>query len=365
MLNKIRAWIKLTSASGISSARAIRIVHELGDPQSWIDDKDSPLVEFSFVSEQMLSSLTALNDPPNWQEIASLIEQHNIRFVTFFDAEYPEILKLIPDPPAWLFYQGELRQNDFIKSLAVVGTRKPSSYAKVQCHKITGELVQQQMVIVSGLAYGIDAIAHRAAINRGGRTIAVMGTGVEQIYPPEHRQLAEEIRQNGALISEYLPGSKASVWNFPTRNRIISGLSHGTWVVEGGLKSGSLITAKYAQKQKRPVFALPGDISRITSAGSNQLLKDGAFAVLQSTDIMDVLGISASNVAPAGEALICLNDLERKVYQILVNQAEDVQFDKLLVLSKLKVGELSTIILSLELKGFAGKAPGNRIHPIK
>ncbi|MCF7912983.1 MAG: DNA-processing protein DprA [Candidatus Cloacimonetes bacterium] len=365
MLDKIRSWIKLTSASGISSARAIKIVNELGEPRLWIDDKDSPLAEFTFVSAEMLQSLTTMDDPPNWQETARLIQQYDLRFVTFFDAEYPEILKLIPDPPVWLFYQGELRQSDYIKSLAVVGTRKPSSYAKVQCHKIVSELVQQQMVIVSGLAYGIDALAHRTALSQGGRTIAVMGTGVEQIYPPEHRQLAEEIRQNGALISEYLPGSKACVWNFPNRNRIISGLSQGTWVVEGGLKSGSLITAKYAQKQKRPVFALPADISRDTSAGSNQLIKEGAFPVLQSRDIMDVLGISGSDISDSGDALQKLNELERKVYQILVNQPEDVQFDKLLVLSKLKVGELSTIILSLELKGFAAKSPGNRLHPIR
>jgi len=365
MLNKIRAWIKLTSLNGISSARAIRIVKALGDPQLWIDDSDSPLAEFTFVSDNMLESLQMITDPPDWSKIAGLIEQHELKFITFFDEEYPFILKNIPDPPAWLFYLGNLQESDFNRSLAVVGTRKPSSYAMTQCKKITGELAQQQMVIVSGMAYGIDAIAHRAALENGSRTIAVMGTGIEQIYPPRHRELADEIRQNGALISEYLPGSVANVWNFPNRNRIISGLSQATWVVEGGMKSGSLITARYAQNHNRPVFALPADINRETSAGSNHLIREGAFPVLQSSDILEVMGISKTNLSDNKIKMDSLNDLEKKIYQILVSQSEDVQFDQLLVLSKLKISELSTIILSLELKGFAGKAPGNRIYAIK
>ena len=230
---------------------------------------------------------------------------------------------------------------------------------------MTEELVQQQVTIVSGLAFGIDAVAHKAAIKGGGRTIAVLGTGLEQVYPPAHRQLAEEIRHNGALISEYLPGSKVNVWNFPSRNRIISGLSQGTWVVEGGLKSGSLITAKYAKEQQRPFFTLPADISRESALGANQLLREGAFAVLKSGDILEVLGISPSECSGQRVNTEELNEFEKKVYQILVSQGEETDYDKLVVLSKLSVGELSAIVLSLELKGFARKASGNRIYPIK
>ena len=365
MLNKIRAWIKLTSINGISSARAIKIVKALNDPQLWIDESDSPLVELTFVSDNMLESLHQMSDPPQWSNIADLIEQHELKFVTFFDDDYPFILKTIPDPPVWLFYQGNLQENDFTKSLAVVGTRKPSSYAIAQCKKITGELARQQLVIVSGLAYGIDAVAHRAALDNGSRTIAVMGTGAEQIYPPQHRQLAEDIKENGVLISEYLPGSVPNVWNFPNRNRIISGLSQATWVVEGGLKSGSLITARYAQNHNRPVFALPADINRETSEGSNHLIREGAFPVLESRDILQVMGISESNLPGNLPRMESLNDLEKKIYQILLSQSEEVQFDHLLVISKLKISELSTIILSLELKGFAEKAPGNNFFAIK
>ncbi|MDP8219842.1 MAG: DNA-processing protein DprA [Candidatus Stygibacter frigidus] len=365
MLNKIRAWIKLTSINGISSTRAIKIVKALPELQNWIDDHDSPLSEFSFVSKQMLDSLQQMADPPQWSKIAGLIEQYELKFVTFFDDEYPFILKTIPDPPAWLFYQGNLQESDFTRSLAIVGTRKPSSYAITQCKKITGELARQQMVIVSGMAYGIDAVAHRAALDNGSRTIAVMGTGIEQVYPPEHRELAEDIKRKGALISQYIPGSIANIWNFPNRNRIISGLSQATWVVEGGLKSGSLITARYAQDHNRPVFALPADITRETSEGSNHLIREGAFPVLESSDILQVMGISKSNLADSSLKMDSLNDLEKKIYQILLSQSEEVQFDQLLVISKLKISELSTIILSLELKGFAEKAPGNRIFAIK
>ncbi len=365
MLKKIRAWIKLTSAPGISSGKAIRAVRELGSPEEYLDRIDTPLSDLSFISATALEFLGKPDDPPDWGNIAGLIEKHEIKFVSIIDKGYPFILKTIPDPPAWLFYLGELKESDFVRSLAVVGTRNPSMYGITQCNKITEELVQQQIVIVSGLAFGIDSVAHNAALRSGGRTIAVLGTGIEQIYPPEHRELSGEIKQKGVLVSEYLPGSKINVWNFPSRNRIISGLSQGTWVVEGGLKSGSLITAKYAREQQRPVFTLPGDINRKSALGANHLLQEGAFAVLKSSDILNVLGISLSESPGQSLKIEELNEFEKKVYQILLSQGEETDYDKLLILSKLTVGELSTIVLSLELKGYAKKAAGNRIYPIK
>lgn len=365
MLTRIRAWVKLLAAPGISKQKAIKIVKNLGEPETYIETNSTPLSEISFVSEQALKFLQSRNEPDGWENAAALIEKHQISFCTILDESYPFLLKNIPDPPLFLFYRGSLDNNDYARSIGVVGTRKPSIYGKTQCSKICSDLARDNAVIISGLAYGIDAIAHNAALQNATRTIAILGTGVDQIYPSSHRHLADQIIAKGALISEYLPGSKISMWNFPNRNRIISGISQGVWVVEGGQKSGALITAKYAREQSKPVFTLPADINRESAKGSNQLLQQNAVPVLSSVDILNNLGISVGKGNRTQKIKEELNELEQRIYQILLGEPQETPFDKLLIMSRLSVGELSTILLSLELKGYATKSSGNRIYPIK
>lgn len=330
-----------------------------------MQNKPAELDDVSYLTEQAKEYLFSQTPPPEWDKVSHLVETLDIKFISYLSEDYPYLLKTIPDPPIWLFYRGTLKESDFIRSLGVVGTRKPSAYGRSQCQKICSELVRQEITIISGLAFGIDATAHNAAVQNNGRTIAVLGTGVDQIYPPAHKKLAEQIIENGALVSEYLPGSKIYFWNFPNRNRIISGLSQGTWVVEGGEKSGALITAQNAKDQMKPVFCLPADINRESAQGSNKLLQGDAFCVLNAQDIIKGLGLRERSSNQPNSQIEKLNELEKKIYQILLNENKETAFDKLMILSRMSVGELSTIILSLELKGFAQKTAGNKIYPIK
>lgn len=213
----------------------------------------------------------------------------SLTFITRFDHTYPNLLKEIYDPPWVLFYKGNLSVLKNKRALAVVGTRKPTKDAYLIMKEILLPLIQKDWCIVSGLAYGIDAIGHQLALNANGSTIAVLGSGLEAIYPKEHQTLADKIAENNLLLSEYLPHQRAQKWQFPLRNRIISGLTLGTLVVEAKERSGSLITADQALEQGREVFAIPGSLLNENSRGTNYLIQQGAKLVMTSQDIENEL----------------------------------------------------------------------------
>jgi len=214
---------------------------------------------------------------------------HSLSFITRFDDAYPNLLKEIYDPPWVLFYKGNLSVLKRKRTLAVVGTRRPTKDAYNIMKEILLPLIKKDWCIVSGLAYGIDAFGHEIALDAGGATIAVLGSGIKSIYPKEHQPLADKIAENNLLISEYLPYQQAQKWQFPMRNRIISGLSLGTLVVEAKKRSGSLITADQALEQGREVFAIPGSILSENSRGTNFLIQQGAKLVMSSQDIENEL----------------------------------------------------------------------------
>ncbi|MFQ5752996.1 MAG: DNA-processing protein DprA, partial [bacterium] len=207
-----------------------------------------------------------------------------VRFITFWDAEYPRLLKQIYDPPAFLFIKGTLEPTDK-DAIGIVGTRRPTAYGKIVTERLTSELAQKGLTIVSGLAYGIDTLAHKQALQSGSRTLAILGSGVDVIYPYENKKLSEKIISNGAIISEFPMGTEPDRNNFPRRNRIICGLSLGVVVIEAGTKSGALITAALALDQNREVFAVPGNIDNPKSIGTNELIKQGAKVVTSAEDI--------------------------------------------------------------------------------
>ena len=359
-LEKIKAWINLLSVPEIGHATAIRLTNTLGEPIDFIND-NSKIIDTELISETVKEHIINLKEPKNWQNICDLIEQYNIKFVSILDDEYPGPLKNIFDSPPFLFYRGTIKKDDFRRAIGVVGTRKASNYGKLMTKKIVQELAGSGFTIVSGLAYGIDTISHLAALESGARTYAVMGTGVDQIYPPRNRELAERILKNGVLLSEFIPGSKAEKWNFPTRNRIISGLSLGSLVIEGGKKSGALLTAKFAMDQNRDVFALPGDVNRPQAEGPNYLIKLGAKIVTKAADILEEYEL----VIDQQQKLFPeLNEKEETIYQILLQNKPEIHFDKLIIETGFTVGELSTILLSLELKNIVKKVPGNKIVPL-
>jgi len=209
-----------------------------------------------------------------------------IRKINKTNSEYPVLLKEIFNPPKGLFIKGSIIPKD-AGAIAIVGTRTPTAYGIKQCEKISHELAKRGITIISGMARGIDSVAHRSAIKAGGRTIAVLGSGLNRIYPPENKKLYEDISKNGAVISEFASDTPPMPYNFPRRNRIISGMAIGVVVVEAAVRSGSLITANFALEQGRDVFAMPGNINSSRSNGTNALIKDGAKLVEDVSDILD------------------------------------------------------------------------------
>ncbi len=362
-MKRILAWIKLTSIASIGLSKALQLVRQYGEPEDFLGSPASRFSSCDYLSKEAVSELSKPFNSKEFKNEARLIEKLDIRFVSLLDDEYPALLKSIYYPPLYLFYRGELRMDDFRRVIAVVGTRRPSNYGRLMAEKICDGLTRAGFTIISGMAHGIDTISHRSALGNGGKTYAVLGTPVDHIYPAGNRELSEEIMQHGAIISEFVPGSKSAKGNFPRRNRIISGLSLGTVVIEGSQTSGALITSKYATDQNRDVFALPGDVNRVQAEGPNQLIQQGATLITSAEDVMGHYG-----VLPSADDQISvfpeLNPREEAVYRVLVEHKPEVDIDSLYVLCEMPISELSTVLLGLDLKGVIKRMPGNKIAPL-
>ena len=280
------------------------------------------------------------------------VDKVGASLVTLEDDNYPELLRSLPDRPPVLYVLGNLPKPDET-CLAIVGTRRASRYGKDVAYRLAGELAQHGITIVSGLAQGIDSAAHRGALSAGGRSIALMGTGIDKVYPRENNGLARELVENGALISEMPIGTAPLGTNFPQRNRLISGLSLGLLVAEAPVKSGALNSVSHALDQGRDVFAVPHNIFSHTGRGCNQLIQEGAKMVVQVEDILDELSVSHMNeltriqvteIQPA-------NELEGAVYQQL--GADPVHVDLIVRLTQLPTATVTSTLTMLELKGLA------------
>ncbi|MGN7939895.1 DNA-processing protein DprA [Virgibacillus sp. 6R] len=223
----------------------------------------------------------------SFEELYTTYQKQNISFLPIFDEKYPSLLKEIPDPPPYLYYKGDIRLLDTLYLLSVVGTRHPTNYGQKALETVLKPLINMNWVIVSGLAKGIDTFAHEAAIAHGGRTVAVIAGGLNHLYPRENRPLANQLMEHHLILSEHSPSTPPQKWHFPKRNRIISGLSLGTLIVQAKKRSGSLITAYQALEQNREVFAIPGSIFDDFSAGTNELIRNGAKLVMDANDILE------------------------------------------------------------------------------
>ncbi|HRV76265.1 MAG: DNA-protecting protein DprA [Candidatus Nomurabacteria bacterium] len=277
------------------------------------------------------------------------------RHITIKDAEYPNLLKEIPTAPQRLWLLGAKLNNDE-KRLTVVGTRKPTFYGKKVLDKLVKEVASAGVTIVSGLAIGTDCLAHQAALNAGGKTIAILPGGLDNIYPPGNRKLAQRILDSGGtLISEYPENTPTFAWNFVARNRIQSGISEAVLIIEAAEKSGTLITADFAIEQNRTLMAIPGNIDSLVSIGTNQLIKEGATPVTCAQDILEALGVNikAAKVAEYKPE----NQTEKNILNLIrsgTSQSEEIQ-----VKSKLDAVEYSTALTMLEIKGVISQsAPG-------
>lgn len=280
------------------------------------------------------------------------VERVGARICTWADDDYPPLLKQVPDAPVLLYVRGTLLPQDEL-ALAIVGTRKATTYGRDAASHLSRQLARNGVTIISGLAHGIDAAAHRGALDGGGRTIAVLGCGIDQIYPRDHRELAHEIMGRGALVSEFPIGMGPEARNFPRRNRVISGMSLGVLVAEAPEQSGALITATDAAEQGREVFAVPGNIFSSASAGTNRLIQDGAKLVIKVEDILDELDIAHRNVQTktVAERIAPKGEIETKLLGYL--SLDPLHIDDLARLCGLPITTVTSTLTILELKGLA------------
>jgi len=280
------------------------------------------------------------------------------KVLTIWDADYPELLKKIFDPPLILYYKGFLSENDKY-SIAIVGTRQPTNYGKSFAEKFSSQLAEQSISIVSGMARGIDSIAHKAALKSSGRTIAVIGTGLDIVYPPENKKLFDEISEKGLVLSEYKLGTKPDAQNFPKRNRIISGLSLGTLIIETGLNGGAMQTASFALDQNREVFALPGNVGIKQSEGTNGLIQKGeAKLVIEADDILNELELKLKPVVGKNipKPSVELNIFEEKILSTL--STNPIHIDTIASISSMSTSDCLVYLLSLEFKNLVKQLPG-------
>ena len=278
--------------------------------------------------------------------------------ISIWDKEYPRLLKKIYDPPLLFYILGNLVESDQY-SIGIVGTRGPTNYGKIQAERFAGDLAGQGITIVSGMARGIDSIAHNSALKRGGRTIAVIGSGLDVIYPPENRRLFEKISENGAVISEFTLGTQPDAQNFPKRNRIISGLSLGVIIIESGITGGAMQTAALALDQNREVFALPGNVGVKQSDGTNILIQKSEAELIRSAeDVILELELKLKPVLGKNipKLQIDLSLFEEKILNLL--KSEPLHIDKIASLAKISTSDCLVNLLSLEFKGLIKQLPG-------
>jgi len=291
----------------------------------------------------------------------SLAAEKDVRLVTLVDAEYPNLLREIDDPPLALYVRGRL-PIDPARSIAIVGTRRGTRYGKMVAGRFASQLALKGLTIVSGLAAGIDTAAHQGVIDVGGITVAVLGCGLDYPYPKRNQPLLQKIVETGTAISEYPLGMRPAKWTFPQRNRILAGLSRGVLVVQAPERSGSLITARLALEQGREVFAVPGNINSLTSAGSNRLIKQGAQLVDNVDEILaefpDLLQEHGTSAEEAETEVPSLGEREQRIYDLI--SLEPVHVDDIIARGDLSPTEASHILLLLQLEGLIEEAEGGR-----
>jgi DNA processing protein len=346
-MDTLRYWLGFNLVRGIGPVRLRMLLDFFGDIQSAWEAPEQTLREVK-LDRRSLGNFLQVRHQVDLDEVLRQVERVGAQVLTWDTPDYPGLLRQITDAPPVLFVRGTLTPADEW-SVALVGTRKATVYGREVAHRLATDLVQNRVTLVSGLARGIDSIAHKAALDAGGRTLAVLGSGVDYIYPAEHRKLAEAIIETGALISDYPLGTRPEAANFPARNRIISGLSLGVVVVEAGLKSGALITADFALDHGREVFAVPGSILSPASAGCNRLLRDGASIVTEVGDILETLHLDQVSEKQLAREILPANATEAAILERLT--AEPRHLDELSREIELPVEMISSTLVMMELKG--------------
>lgn len=353
-MDKRLYWVGFNLVKGIGAVRLQAILNHFGDLETaW----KAPMAEWqaSGLSDRILQNLQRVRQDVDLEQLEQKYERAGIRFYTWEDVDYPRRLKEINQAPPVFFVAGDMRPEDEW-AVAIVGTRRVTAYGRQVTEEVATFLAQNGITVVSGLARGIDGISHDACLRAGGRTFAVLGSGVDRIYPPEHRSLAARIVENGALISDYPLGTEPDSVNFPPRNRIISGLSIATIVVEAGETSGALITAEFAAEQGRDVFAVPGNIYAPQSKGTNRLIVQGARPLVDKQEILELLNLDKIQHIQSARVSLPADELETQVIKILGN--ETYHIDEICVHSGLPIEKVSATLALMELKGMVRQVGG-------
>jgi DNA processing protein len=358
----------LLNLAGIGYIRLESIIEHFASLEGAIKAGRSALQKIEGIGPLVAEKICSLKNREALKREDELVRKHGVTVFSVFDDEYPENLKNIYDPPIVLYVKGKLRAQDR-SAIALVGSRKASVYGIDTCMRLSESLAELNLTVVSGLARGIDSAAHRGALLAAGRTIAVLGNGLSSIYPSENRKLADEIADRGAVMSEFPMGMPPMPQNFPMRNRVISGLSLGTVIVEAAEKSGALITASCALEQGRDVFAVPGKAGTITSAGTHRLIKNGAKLVDGVKDIIEELNLDLKTPAKTsarggtGVLNIELDDIEKRIYGIVSDGP--LHIDTIIYRSRLSAPEAMKHLLRLEVKRLVRELPGKNFISAK
>jgi len=376
-----RVYLRWALTDGVGPLLFSRLLVQFGDAERALGAAASELQLVKGIGEETAGRILRGPAQETLEREIEEASRHGVRIICRADPDYPEGLKRIPDGPIVLYVKGELRPTDAI-ALAIVGSRRCTIYGSEQARRFGELLAGAGFTVVSGLARGIDAFAHHGAVDAGGRSIAVMGCGLTEVYPPENAALAQKILENGAWVTELPMQAAVRAENFPSRNRIIAGMTLGTLVVEAAARSGALITARLASEYNREVFAVPGRVQDPMSFGTNALIRDGAAKLVMSLeDILDELGevgermrrvvdtgvSRASTTTEAGQTAkpgapppsAPLSAAESRVYEIL--GYDPVLQDVVLRAAELPAGEVLAALTALELKGLVRRLPGNLV----
>lgn len=347
-------WLGFNLVKGIGSVRLQGLLSYFGSLEiAWQAPPEA--LKNAGLSAKVVGNLLKVRSEVELETVLERILSNGIQVLTWESEAYPRRLKEIDQPPPVLYVRGSLAVEDEW-AVAIVGTRRVTAYGRQMAEELAGYLSSNGITVVSGLARGIDGLAHKAALSAGGRTIAVLGSGVDRIYPPEHRRLAEEISAHGAVISDYALGTPPEGSNFPPRNRIISGLSLAVIVVEAGKKSGALITARFAADQGRDVFAVPGNVHAPQSIGTNQLIQEGARPLLKPQDVLEALNLQQIQEYRAARHVIPSDAVEAKLMDII--RAEPVHVDEISREAGYPIEKVSAALTMLELKGVVRQVGG-------
>jgi DNA processing protein len=355
-------WVGFNLVKGIGAVRVKGLLDAFGSLQAaWNAPADA--LRAAGLPPRALEALLKVRKDVDLHKVCESIHRRGIQVTTWEDEGYPRRLREIDQAPPVLYARGGFVPEDDW-SVAVVGTRRVTAYGRQVAEELAAFLAHNQITVVSGLARGVDRIAHEAALRHGGRTIAVLGSGVDVIYPPEHARLVDEITAgHGAVVSDYVPGTPPDSANFPPRNRIISGLSLASVVVEASETSGALITATFAVNQGRDVFAVPGGIYAPQSKGANRLIRDGAHPLLRFEEILEVLDLGKVHEYRAAQLVLPADPVEARLLEVIA--AEPAHVDEICARSGLPIDQVSATLTLMELKGMVRQAGGMQFSIVR